>query len=67
MQTDPGPAEIRAEIARANLMKYSVAAEAGRHPATVARWLSGKQAMPAGAGTRLLEAVQRLAKAQRGR
>jgi hypothetical protein len=46
MQTEPGPDELRAEIARADLRKYSVAAEAGRHPATIARWLSGKEAMP---------------------
>jgi hypothetical protein len=67
MQQEPGPDELRAEIARADLTKYKVAAEAGRHPATLARWLSGKQTMPPGAGIRVLDAIHRLAKGRRGR
>jgi hypothetical protein len=56
----PQPEELRAEIARHELLIYQVAALAGRHPSTVSRWLHAKAPMPPAEAARIGEAIRSL-------
>jgi hypothetical protein len=58
-------ADLRAAIARHNIPIFLVAATAGRHPATLGRWLNERAPLPPDAAQRILDAIQRLTEARR--
>ena len=60
------PGDLRAEIARRQLVRYHLAADVGVHPARLGQMLLGKAPMPTEIAQKLTEAVESAAK-MRGR
>ena len=52
------PEDFRAEIARAGLHHYVVAARLPVHPTRFSRWLWGRERMPVSAKRRLAEVLE---------
>ena len=57
-QAPPTVADIRAEIARQNVTKYQLAAQAHIHPGRLSEFLNERRAMPDDIAQRVWDALQ---------